>query len=425
MQLFNPTIAAQLDFLGSALGVVVAMAVSFVVITLIASYYRFQYIVRMAESTEPEELDASVGDVLRLQLARYIAGCARRSTSFSLSLIRIKGADLKMNSPVVVALKQAVRQQDITCVYDGETAALLTETEVDDSDAILTRIIRIVADQCGEVDSDALRIGYSSYPEHGLSSKDLIKAALKGLELATAETPIVMPEIEEAEEADEEADEDTQSAEETGEVSSPDEPSVDLEEEEASMTWKERRESALLDSLTQVLKPSAISGFMQRTMTDLRRNQKKIALFCLGVNNMENMIRIHGEDAADDVLVEVSRILRENLRFSDVIGRHEKYAFLVLAEGSMDEAEQIGKRLIALIQKTEITSSRKKIKASISLGVAIYPEHGRNLHQLYTAAQRVLDYNRANDIRAYAVYDREIHDKMPSKPMKSIKSVQA
>ncbi|NNJ69935.1 MAG: diguanylate cyclase [Kiritimatiellales bacterium] len=425
MQLLTPTIAAQVDFLGSTLGVIAAVVASFVAITLIASYYRFQHIVKLAESSEPEELDASVGDVLRLQLARYIAGCSRRSTSFSLSLIRIKDAELHMNSAVVVALRQAVRHEDITCVYDGETAALLTETEMEDSNAILTRVMRMVAEQCGELDLNSLRIGFSSYPGHGLGSKDLINAALEGLELTSAEMPIAMPEIEDAEEVEEELD--AEEAEDAGnDLSSGDAllEADDEEEETTSMSWKERRENAMLDPLTQVLKPSAVSGFMQRTMTELRRNQKKIALFCLGVNNMETITRIHDADAANDVLVEVSRILRDNLRFNDVIGRHEKHAFLVLAQGSVSEAEHIGRRLITLVQKAEIESGRKKIKTSLTLGVATYPEHGRNLHQLYTAAQKVLDYNRTNDIRAYAVYDRKIHDKMPPKPMKSIKALQ-
>jgi diguanylate cyclase (GGDEF)-like protein len=181
----------------------------------------------------------------------------------------------------------------------------------------------------------------------------------------------------------------------------------------------------MLDELTGVLKPSAVSAYMQRLMSDLRYKKKKAALFCIGVNNMEHIARFHGQEAADDVLAGVSRILQENLRADDLIGRHEKYAFLVLAQMSLDNAEIIGKRISTRVQKTQIASGSKKIKVSLTLGVAASPEHGRNLHTLYQAGQKVLDYSRANDIRAYAVYDPEIHDSMPSKPMRSIKSIQA
>jgi len=108
-----------------------------------------------------------------------------------------------------------------------------------------------------------------------------------------------------------------------------------------------------------------------------------------------------------------------------LIGRHEKYAFLALAQAPLEEAEIIGKRISTLIQHSQMTSGSKRIKVTITLGVAAYPEHGRNLHTLYKAGQKVLDYSRANDIRAYAVYDPEIHASMPAKPIKSIKSIQA
>jgi diguanylate cyclase (GGDEF)-like protein len=181
----------------------------------------------------------------------------------------------------------------------------------------------------------------------------------------------------------------------------------------------------MLDDLTGVLKPSAVSAYMQRTMSDLRHKKKKAALFCVGVNNIDYIARFHGKDAADDVLVGISKILQDNVRADDLIGRHEKYAFLVLAQTSLKEAEIIGKRISTLVQQSDIVSGSKKLKTTITLGVAAYPEHGRNLHMLYQAGQKVLDYSRANDIRAYAVYDPKIHDSMPSKPMKSIKSVQA
>jgi hypothetical protein len=78
-----------------------------------------------------------------------------------------------------------------------------------------------------------------------------------------------------------------------------------------------------------------------------------------------------------------------------------------------------------MVHNASFISGGKKLKTTVTLGVSAYPDHGRNLHQLYTAGQNVLDHSRANDIRAYAVYDPEIHDKVPSKPMKNIKSVKA
>jgi diguanylate cyclase (GGDEF)-like protein len=200
----------------------------------------------------------------------------------------------------------------------------------------------------------------------------------------------------------------------------------DLEEDELSQGkgWKERRKNSMLDELTGVLKPSAVSAFMQRAMSELRRKKQKAALFCIGLNNMEHIARFHGQEAANDVMAGVSKVLQDHLRADDLIGRHERYAYLVLAECSLEEAEIIGKRITTLVQNAVFKSEQKKLKTTITLGVATYPDHGRNLHHLYLAGQKVLDHSRANDIRAYAVYDPELHDKVQTKPIQSIKSIQ-
>ncbi|MCK4564496.1 MAG: diguanylate cyclase, partial [Verrucomicrobia bacterium] len=364
MQLFFPTVALLSDLLPGALGVVGAVVVSFVVITLISSYYRFQHIVQQAESTQPEEMGATAIDILRVQLARYLAGCARRGTSFSISLIQLNDASLAvhMDSPVITAIKEAARHDDVVCVYDQHTAALLMEVEPEDSEAILRRITDTVSGNLPASVGELLRVGIASYPGHGLSGKNLLEVANEGLAQSDADRPIVLPEI---------VDEDEEMPEEAGETMG-EENRVEVESvaETESKSRRQRRKRGMLDELTGVLKPSAVSAYMQRMMSDLRYKKKKAALFCIGVNNMEHIARFHGQEAADDVLAGVSKILQENLRADDLIGRHEKYAFLALVQTSLDEAEIVGKRISTLVQQNQMTSGSKKIKVTITLGVA-------------------------------------------------------
>ena len=425
MQFFHPMIAALSGMMTGALSVAAAVAVSFVIIAVISSHYRFLHIVRKAEDTEPEEMGASAADVLRAQLARYLSHCKRKGTSFCISLIQVNNPRLqvRLDSPFIRTLKQMVRHDDITCVYDSQTAALITEAEPEDAEPILSRVLERVAANCQGASLERLRAGVSSYPGHGLAGTELLSVAKEALENTSAEQPFFLPEIIGVDEAD--ADADAEATEPEAADESADEEIIDEAEEKGTLTWMDRRKQSMLDDLTGVLKPSAVSAYMQRMMSDLRHKKKAAALFCIGINNIEHIARIHGEEAMNDILVGISKILQESVRATDLIGRHEKYAFLILAQVSLRDAEIIGKRISTLVQQSEIVSGVKKLRTTITLGVAAYPEHGRNLHLLYVAGQKVLDYNRKNDIRAYAVYDPEIHDSMPSKPMRSIKSLRA
>jgi diguanylate cyclase (GGDEF)-like protein len=436
---FLPTILAQLDFFGSAIGVAVSIVVSFVLITLVASYFRFQHILELAEKEQPEEVGVLDSDILRVQLARYLTGCSRRGTSFTMALIRRANSNVPvhMSSPLADAISHAVRQDDTVCIFDEQTVVLLAESEPEDAEYILGRTVKEVAKACPDLSLEQMRVGMASYPGHGARGKELIEVAQKGLEQTVAERPIVLPEItivDSEEDPDElpetdihEADAGNFQEENAGDVHEADagDDHPEDEEEKESSGWRGRRKDAVLDPVTGVLKPSVVSAYMQRLMSELRYKKKKVALFCVGVNNMEHIARFHGEQAADDILAGVSGILQGHLRATDLIGRHEKYAFLALVQCTLEEAELIGRRISTLVNLAEFKSENKKLKTTITLGVSVYPEHGRNLHHLYTAGQKVLDHSRANDIRAYAVYDPEIHDKVPSKPMKSIKSLKA
>ncbi|MCF7847974.1 MAG: diguanylate cyclase [Kiritimatiellales bacterium] len=418
-------------FLAGAVEVVLAMVVSFFLITVISSYYRFQHIVELAEEIQPEDMGASAHDILRIQLARFLASCARRNSAFAFALLRlnVSGVRIRLDGPVTAALKENLRRVDVVCVYDDNTLAILAETEADDAEAIMLRVINYLKRNCPELGGQDLRAGISSYPRHALSGKELLRSAEEALEQTSLERLVYMQEIidvdEEEEAGPEEVDRNNNGAESSVEIVAPDEAEPEVKSGSKPRESGRRRaakKNAMLDELTGVLKPTAVSAYMQRMMAEIRRKKKAAALFAIGVNNIDHISRIHGEKAANDVLVAISKLLQDNLRTADLIGRHERDAFLVLSEVSLEDAEGIGKRLSVLIQQHIIETGNKKLKTNIVIGVAAYPEHGRNLHHLYRAAQKVLDFNRANDIRAYAVYNPEIHDKIPSKPLKSIKS---
>ena len=62
MQFFLPMIAVLPGVLTGILSVVAATAISFAVILLVASFYRFQHIVKMAEDTDPDALTQDLKD---------------------------------------------------------------------------------------------------------------------------------------------------------------------------------------------------------------------------------------------------------------------------------------------------------------------------------------------------------------------------
>ena len=124
---------------------------------------------------------------------------------------------------------------------------------------------------------------------------------------------------------------------------------------------------------------------------------------------MSKIISFYGKGHHDVLLAEVSKKLQSCMRPSDMIGRHDEHGFLILVKCDSSQAEGVAQRLCGIIQKHTCIYENKSLRTTITIGISVYPEHGRNLHDLYRKAQCVVEHCRANDIRGYAYYNKKIH----------------
>ena len=178
----------------------------------------------------------------------------------------------------------------------------------------------------------------------------------------------------------------------------------------------------LLDPMTGVLRDKLLSTYMHRRLNEFRLKKHPVALFCVGVDNMDQIQRFHGEAAHDALLAEVSQQLQLNLRSGDMIGRHEERGFLVLVGCGVEYMEAVAQRVCGAVQQAICRFEGKRLRTTVTVGISHYPAHGKNLHQLYVKGDKVVSYCRENDIRGYAVYAEQLHGRQKVLPAASIKA---
>jgi diguanylate cyclase (GGDEF)-like protein len=233
----------------------------------------------------------------------------------------------------------------------------------------------------------AFRAGISSFPMHGLNTQAVIDAATTALETVNyAETlPLGMapaPKIEGGQ----------QEVEALGELSKED-------------------KNAALDPLTGVIRPAVVGSYMRKYLFEIRRDKKPAALLCVGINRIDQIIKLHGELAADDVTAGVSKVLQNLTRDIDLIGRYHRDDFMILMPCTLQQGEVIATRLREAVQKELFVSGTKRIKTAVSIGITAMPEHGRNLRELFSGAYRALEVLREWNTTACLVYDPAKHAK--------------
>ncbi len=405
-----PVCAAQFNLPEAILGFFAAIGLVFAVITLTASRFRFQTVVDDAKNLNIEKAPLfSLREVLRVHLSLFLSRAARQGTSFCLAQIFIPGCKARSSEGRAISalLKEHLRADDVVCPYENDCTMILFQSDPEEHATVLERLITHIVKHTPRLREAAIRAGVSSYPGHGLSGSDLIKVAGQGLEECSTENPIIMPTVRMDEQEDREA--------------------MQQEEPPKRSTRYTRKmrhhKESMLDERTGVLKASTLSTYLQRMMNNMRLKKKPCALFCIGMNNVEHIARLHGPAAADEVLAGISSVLQRRLRAEDMIGRHEKYAFLVLATCSLEQAGPIAHRISTQVRQTAFLVGRSPLRTTVMVGISAYPQHGRNLKELYAKGQQVLDYNRENDIRSFTVYDPKIHAVQQARPLKSIKSI--
>lgn len=382
------SLIAQLP-LAQAGQLLLVVVISFAVITLISSTYRFHRIIMVGEDTLKTVQDCN--DFFFIQVSRYLSKINRVSSGFSILIVQFRTEEpdkRKVQEELLAVVRNTVRHiSDKTCMFRDDCVAAIIDTEEANIPPVIRHmIIDLKKKAAAGSGMTAFRAGVSSFPLHGLHTPALIDAATRALETVDFENPFPVsiasaPDITERNES----------------------PS-----EESAEPGKENKNTSL-DPLTGVLRPDAIGSYIRKYLAEIRQKKGQAALLCVGINRIDHIIKLHGEEAADDVIAGIGKILQNLTRDCDLIGRYHRDDFLILAACTLQQGEMIATRLREAVQKNVFTSGGKQIKTAISIGITAHPEHGRTLGHLFSGAYRALEVIRGWNTTACLVYDPAKH----------------
>lgn len=134
--------------------------------------------------------------------------------------------------------------------------------------------------------------------------------------------------------------------------------------------------------------------FRDRLQTALRlaeRNQTRLAVLYLDLDKFKEVNDSLGHHVGDLLLQEAARRLRQCVRSSDTIGRVGGDEFLVLLNGI-----SLREQVLSIAEEIRIALDRPFLLAahpvhiSLSIGIALYPEHGDDHMQLIRHADEAM-----------------------------------
>jgi diguanylate cyclase len=181
---------------------------------------------------------------------------------------------------------------------------------------------------------------------------------------------------------------------------------------------EEQQELALRDPLTGLGNRAALVNALAEQMTLAAGNggePERFALLLLDLDRFKNVNDALGHGVGDQLLIEVGRRLRRAVGADDLVVRLGGDEFAVLAAGISGTAAAralAGKVVAALAEPVRIDGLPLDVGGSI--GVAVYPDHGRDVATLMRCAD-VAMYDAKNRAAPVAVYSPESDHHSPQR----------
>jgi diguanylate cyclase (GGDEF)-like protein len=163
---------------------------------------------------------------------------------------------------------------------------------------------------------------------------------------------------------------------------------------------------AMHDPLTGLPTRNLLNDRLEHALTTANRDHTQLALMFLDLDKFKPVNDQYGHDVGDLLLQQVAHRLQAVVRASDTVARIGGDEFIVLLPTmqNADDAEKIASKIFeAMRQPFECGSHHLQI--SCSIGIALYPEHGKTGLELLKQA----------DIAMYASKERHPESSPPPK----------
>jgi diguanylate cyclase (GGDEF)-like protein len=156
-----------------------------------------------------------------------------------------------------------------------------------------------------------------------------------------------------------------------------------------AIRFEETQEDAFTDRLTGLPNSRFLYIFFEQTLSEAKRYGEPLTVIEMDLDDFKGINDRHGHHTGDRFLKEVGRVLKEQMRDSDVLVRYAGDEFIaVLPKTSYEQARQFSYRLQDAVDATVIDVGVGPLKVGISVGLAAYPASGKDLESLLMAADK-------------------------------------
>lgn len=164
------------------------------------------------------------------------------------------------------------------------------------------------------------------------------------------------------------------------------------------------------DSLTGLFNRHRLREEMEKLLADAGRTGSQGALLFFDLDEFKYINDTFGHHAGDATLIRVATELSALVRRNEVLARlgGDEFALLIPQVSDLKQAEGLADRVVRAIARLPLIFDDQPLRVTVSLGIALYPQHGSSIEELIAHADTAMYQAKACGKNTWQVYRPEL-----------------
>lgn len=161
---------------------------------------------------------------------------------------------------------------------------------------------------------------------------------------------------------------------------------------ERAQLYETLRDQSIRDPLTRLFNRRYMEETLEREIHQAIRRRLPLGILMIDLDHFKQFNDTYGHDGGDTLLRALGEFLQSHIRASDIACRYGGEEFLlIMPDTTLEAAKQRAEQLSQAIRALEVSHEGKPLgKVTLSIGVAIFPEHGEDGNAVVRAADEAL-----------------------------------